>query len=179
MSKKPASEYLTATKQFFGDGEYWMMLRMVQMSAIEKRFDYPISRVYGQLLDGLYEDTGGNLKFYGGADIRPGILNEIMRQALLGGNSGPDMGEGEEVGPQRADILVDAYGYPERPIEEVAQKVFRVLHAAIVGDPAQREAMPEIAKATDERRDRLNRQVGEMFGPAARAREESAGALSE
>ncbi len=171
--KKPASEYLTATRQFFGDGEYWLMLPLVQMVEFEKRYDRSLARIYGELSSSLFEDADGKLKLLGDGDIRAPILNEILRLGLIGGNSGPDHGDGTEVGPQRADTLIKSYAYPERPVEEVAALVFRALHAAIVGDPAQREAMSEKAAQSDERRDKLGKQVGELFGPGARAREEA------
>jgi len=183
MSKKPASEYLTATRQFFGDGEYWLFLPMVQMIELEQRFGsrLPDGRlvkrslcpIYGALLDDLYEDAG-KLKMAGTSNVHPGELNEILRHALIGGNCGPDIGEGTEVGPQRADRLMSLYGFPERPIEEIAALVFRVLHAVMYGDPAQREALPDVAAESDARSAKLNKQVGEMFGPAMREREEMA-----
>jgi hypothetical protein len=172
---KPASEYITATRQFFGDGEYWLMLRMVQAIELEKQRGIVMSRTYGQLLADLYEDEG-KLKLFGHADIPPATLNQILRLALIGGNSGPDHGEGTEVGPQRAEQLIALYAYPERPIEEVAAVVFRVLHAAMVGDPAQREALPDQAAESDERSAKLNEQVGERLGPTMRKRAEEAAA---
>lgn len=173
--KKHASEFLTATKQFVGDGEYWLMLRLVQAADLEISRGISISRTYGQLLGDLYEE-GGKLKLFGHADIQPGALNAILRLALVGGNCGPDHGDGTEVGPKRADQLVSTYGYPERPVEEVAAIVFRVLHAAMVGDPAQREALPEEAAASDAAIARQNKAIGEALGPTMRARAEQADA---
>lgn len=171
--KKYASEYLTATKQFVGDGDYWLMLRMVQAIDLETSRGISISRTYGQLLGDLYEEDG-KLKLLGHGDVRPAVMNAILRMALLGGNCGPDHGEGTEVGPKRADQLVSLYGFPERPVEEVAAIVFRVLHAAMVGDPAQREALPEEAAASDAAIERQSKAIGEAMGPTMRARAEQA-----
>ena len=183
MSKKPASEYLTATKQFFGDGEYWLFLPVFRMIDLEERFGtrLPDGRlvkkslcpIYGALLDDLYE-VDGKLRLLGTSNVHPGELNEILRHALMGGNSGPDVGEGTDVGPQRADRLMQLYGYPERPMEEIAALVFRVLHAVMYGDPAQREALPDVAAESDARSAKLNKQVGEQLGPRMRAKTEQA-----
>lgn len=166
--KKPASEYLTATRQFFGDGEYWLHLPLVQAVEFEKRYDRSLIRIYGELADSLYEDDG-KLRLAGVGDVRVPILNEILRMGLIGGNGGPDTGDGPQVGPQRADTLIRSYAYPERPVEEVAALVFRLIHAMILGDPAQREALPDLAAASDAASDRISKQAGEALGPTMRA----------
>lgn len=172
--KKHASEYLTATRQFFGDGEYWLLLRLVQAVELETTRGISIIATYGALLGDLFEDEHGKLKMLGNSAVRPSTLNEILRLALIGGNSGPDNGEGVEVGPQRAERLIKLYAYPERPIEEVAAVVFRVLHAAVVGDPAQREALPDEAAASDTASKRLDEQAGAALGATMRKRAEEA-----
>ena len=102
-------------------------------------------------------------KLLDGGHIHPGELNEILRAGLIGGNCGPDLGEGTAVGPQRAASLVALAGYPARPIEEVAAIVFRLLYAMMMGDPVQREAMPDKAAESDASSERLSRQLGEAL----------------
>lgn len=169
---KPVSEYLTATKQFVHDGEYWLFLPIKTAIELEnrlgredrdgKRWPKSLARIHGQLMGAFYEQDG-KLRLLDGGDIHPAELNEILRCGLIGGNCGPDHGEGTDVGPRRAASLVEFAGYPARPIEEVASLAFRLLHAMIMGDPAQREALPDKAAASDAARDRLARQVGAAF----------------
>lgn len=128
--KKHASEYLTATKQFVGDGEYWLMLRLGQAADLENSRGISISRTYGQLLGDLYEEDG-KLKLFGHAAIQPAALNAILRLALTGGNCGPDHGDGTEVGPKRADQLVSTYGFPERPIDAAIARQNKAIGEAL------------------------------------------------
>ena len=163
------SEYLTATRQFVYDGEYWLFLPLKTAIELEnrlghedrdgKRWPKSLARIHGHLMGAFYEQDG-KLRLLDGGDIHPAELNEILRCGLIGGNSSPDLGEGTEVGPRRAANLVELAGYPARPIEEVAGIVFRLLHAMIMGDPAQREALPDKAAESDAAGDRMARQVG-------------------
>jgi hypothetical protein len=176
---KPASEYLTATRQFVGDGEYWLFLPLKSAIELENRLGHvdregrrqpkSLARIHGQLMGSFYEQDG-KLKLLDGGEIFPDELNEILRFGLIGGNLGPDLGEGTDVGPQRANGLVALAGYPARPIEEVAALAFRLLHAVMMGDPAQREAMPDKAAASDAESERLSKQAGELLGPTMRKR---------
>ena len=166
------SEYLTATRQFVGDGEYWLFLPMAGAIELEKRLGIDdregrrqpksLCLIYGQLAGSFFEHEG-KLKLLDGGHIHPGELNEILRAGLIGGNCGPDLGEGTAVGPQRAASLVALAGYPARPIEEVAAIVFRLLYAMMMGDPVQREAMPDKAAESDASSERLSRQLGEAL----------------
>ncbi|MGN6289935.1 MAG: hypothetical protein ACTHNA_11795 [Sphingopyxis terrae] len=129
------SEYLTATKQFVGDGEYWLFLPMAGAIELEKRLGIDdregrrqpksLCMIYGQLAGSFFEHEG-KLKLLDGGHIHPGELNEILRAGLIGGNCGPDLGEGTAVGPQR-------------------------------------EAMPDKAAESDASSERLSRQLGEAL----------------
>jgi len=174
---KPISEYLTATRQFVGDGEYWLFLPLKSAIELENRLGHvdregrrqpkSLARIHGQLMGSFYEQDG-KLRILDGGEIFPDELNEILRFGLIGGNLGPDHGDGTDVGPQRADGLLALAGYPARPIEEVAALAFRLLHAMIMGDPAQREAMPNKASESDALRARLNKQIAKKLGPSMR-----------
>lgn len=181
---KHASEYLTATKQFFGDGEYWLFLPVKSFADLEQRFGYvdrdgkrvpkSLMPIYGALLESFHEEAPGSLKLVWAGNIIANEINEIVRVGLIGGNCGPEEDGSTDVGPQRALRLVEMYGVPERPLEEVAAIAFRLLHAAIYGDPAQREAMPDKAAESDRRSETLAKQAGEKIGPPMRARAEQA-----
>lgn len=172
---KPASEYLTATRQFFGDGEYWLFLPMRQAIEFE-RAGRSISAMYGHLLDGFVE-VEGKVRLLGSTAVSAHDINEIVRLGLIGGDCGPADSEGDTgCGPKRADTLVKLYGFPSRPIEEVGAIAFRLLHAAIYGDPAQREALPDESAASDAASDRLSKQAGALLNPTARKRAKAAGA---
>lgn len=178
------SEYLTATKQFVYDGEYWLFLPLKAAIELEKQLGYvdgqgrripkSLMWIYGRLMGSLYEDNG-KLKLLDGGEIYPAELNEIVRAGLISGNCGPDHGEGTDVGPRRADSLVALAGYPARPIEEVAGIAFRLLHAMVMGDPAQREALPDKAAESDAKSERLGKSIAEQLGPTMRKPAEEAG----
>ena len=146
---------VTATKTFFGDGEYWFHLPLKRITEFEQRFGRrdrdgflrpkSILMTFTEVSDAI-NVTGERVVWIGGSDVLPAELNEVIRLGLIGGNEGPDHGEGTEVGPQRAGRLVDHYGYPARPIEEVAAVALRILHAVVHGDPQAMEAERE-AKA--------------------------------
>lgn len=67
-------------------------------------------------------------------------INDTVRLGLIGGNSGPEEGGSTDVGPQRAKLLVDTYGFPARPLNEVAALAWKILHAAIVGIDVKKKA---------------------------------------
>lgn len=171
---KPVSEYLTATRQFFGDGEYWLHLPLRQAVEFERpERGRTISSIYGQLLDGFVEMEGGKIKLLGTSAVSASVINEVVRLGLIGGDSGPEDADGDTgVGPKRAESLVKLYGYPSRPIEEVGAVAFRLLHAAIYGDPTQREALPEQAAESDAANQAISKQAGELFRPKRRAKAE-------
>lgn len=166
---KPASEYLTATRQFFGNGEYWLHLPLRQAMEFERN-GRAISSIYGQLLDGFVE-VEGKVRLLGSMTVTADDINEIVRLGLIGGDSGPEDSDGDTgCGPKRADSLVKLYGFPSRPIEEVGAVAFRLLHAAIYGDPAQRAALAEKAAEADAASARLSEQAGELLSPSRRAK---------
>lgn len=172
---KPASEHLTATRQFFGDGEYWFFLPLNKATELEKllgrddregrRVPRSLASIHGALLNCLFEENG-RLRLLDGGEIFAAELNHIVRFGLLGGDCGPDFGEGTAVGPQRADSLIKMYGYPSRPVEEVAAVAFRLLHAMMLGDPKQRERLPDVAAESDRKKAALNEAVGPLVAQA-------------
>lgn len=128
----------TAAELTFADGVYRFWLPLPQVIELERRCGqrgddgklHPKSVV--TIFDGLNDSLGlqdDNLVWIGGGAIHPSEVNEVLRLALIGGNSGPD----GEVGPVRAGELVALYGYPARPLIEVAGLAWRVLRAAILG----------------------------------------------
>lgn len=140
----------TATDIQFGDGTYRAWLPLPQAVELERKCGltdregkvHPKSlfTIYEEIGNGFGADTDGNLVFLGGSSVPAQNCNEVIRLGLIGGNSGPD----GEVGPRRAVELVDLYGYPARPLSEVAATAWKILHAAIVGiDVKKKDAQAE------------------------------------
>lgn len=136
----------TATDIHFGDGTYRAWLPLPQAVELERKCGvqdrdgkiYPKSlfTLYEEIGTGFGRDSDGELVFLGGALAPARDCNEVIRLGLIGGNSGPD----GEVGPRRAAELVELYGYPARPLAEVAASAWKILHAAISGISLKKKA---------------------------------------
>lgn len=142
----------TATDITFGDGVYRAWLPLPQAVELERKCGtldrdgktHPKSlfTIYEQIGGGFGADEAGGLVFVGGASASARDCNEVIRLGLIGGNEGPDEGSGTEVGPIRASRLVELYGYPARPLSEVAATAWKILHAAIVGIDLKKNSDP-------------------------------------
>ena len=139
----------TATTITFGDGDYRAWLALPQAIELERKCGvadrdgktHPKSlfTIYEQIGEGFGRDEAGELVFMGGPTVPVRDINETIRLGLIGGNNGPDDGSGADVGPIRALRLVELYGYPARPLSEVAAIAWKILHAAIVGIDLQKK----------------------------------------
>jgi hypothetical protein len=142
----------TATDIQFGDGTYRAWLPLPQAVELERKCGvqdregklHPKSlfTIYEEIGAGFGADGDGALVFLGGASVPAKDCNEVIRLGLIGGNSGPD----GDVGPVRAGQLVDLYGYPGRPLSEVAATAWKILHAAIVGIDVKKKDGPAPAE---------------------------------
>lgn len=129
----------TATEIQFGSETYRAWLPLPQAIELERKCGlidregktHPKSlfAIYEQIGEGFGVGVDGELAFMGGATVPARDCNEVIRLGLIGGNAGPD----GEIGPVRAGQLVELYGYPARPLSEVAATAWKILHAAIVG----------------------------------------------
>lgn len=138
----------TATDILFGDGTYRAWLPLPQAIELERKCGltdrdgrtHPKSMftIYEQIGEGFGKSDDDNLIFLGGSSVPARDCNEVIRLGLIGGNSGPD----GDVGPRRAAELIDLYGYPARPLSEVAATAWKILHAAIVGISLKKKAEP-------------------------------------
>lgn len=138
----------TATEITFGDGVYRAWLPLPQAIELERKCGladregktHPKSlfTIYEQIGEGFGRDADGALVFMGGSTAPVRDINETIRLGLIGGNSGPE----GEVGPIRAGQLIELYGYPARPLQEVAATAWKILHAAIVGIELKKKAQP-------------------------------------
>lgn len=142
----------TATDILFGDGTYHAWLPLPQAMELERKCGltdregrlHPKSlfTIYEQIGEGFGKDEAGALVFLGGAAVPVKDVNEVIRLGLIGGNNGPDLGSGTDVGPIRAMQLVENYGYPARPLQEVAATAWKILHAAISGIDVKKNSDP-------------------------------------
>lgn len=148
----------TATDIKFGDGTYRAWLPLPHAVELERKCGladrdgkvHPKSlfAIYEEIGGGFGADADGNLVFLGGASVPVKNCNEVIRLGLIGGNAGPD----GEVGPRRADELIELYGYPARPLSEVAATAWKILHAAIVGiEVKKKDAQAEADLSTSEK----------------------------
>lgn len=138
----------TATDIQFGDGTYRAWLPLPQAVELERKCGlkdrdgkvHPKSlfTIYEEIGAGFGKDADDTLVFLGGASAIASDCNEVIRLGLIGGNNGPD----GDVGPRRAGELVDLYGYPARPLSEVAATAWKILHAAIIGISLKKKAEP-------------------------------------
>lgn len=132
----------TALEKRFADGVYRFWLPLPQVIEIERKCGTratdgtmppkSLFTIYDQLSGGL-ADSDGEPVYFGGGGALISDARAVIRGALAGGNHGLVDGEEIEVGPGRAQELVDAYTYPNRPMIEAVHLAWHILHAAIVG----------------------------------------------
>ena len=144
----------TALEKRFADGVYRFWLPLPQVIEIERKCGTratdgtttpkSLFAIYDQLSGGLADNDGTPVYFGGGA----ALINDaraVIRGALVGGNYGLVDGEEIEVGPGRAQELVDAYTYPNRPMIEAVHLAWHILHAAIVGIDVKKKEQSAVA----------------------------------
>ena len=152
----------TAIELDFGPGTFRFWLPLPQVVELERNCgaqrigDTPgvpksMLLIYDQLSGGLAVD-GGNPVYLGGGSAILKDVREVVRLALIGGNSGMIDGEQVEVGPIRAKELVDEYLYPARPLVEGVFLAWSILHAAINGISLKKKVTDEPEKPTTRRR---------------------------
>lgn len=132
----------TALQKRFADGVYRFWLPLPQVIEIERKCGTratdgtvtakSLFTIYDQLSGGLADNDGLPVYFGGGAALIADA-RAVIHCALVGGNHGMVDGVEIEVGPGRAQELVDAYTYPNRPLIEAVHLAWHILHAAIVG----------------------------------------------
>ena len=132
----------TAVELDFADGRYRFWLPMPQVIELERKCGQrdtdgvlrPKSIV--TIFDGLNDSLGMQdeaLVWIGGGSIHPFDVNEVLRLGLIGG--------GTVDGPIAARELVENYGYPARPLVEVAGLAWAVLSAAVLGISLKKKAV--------------------------------------
>lgn len=106
-----------------------------------------VFRMYDELGAGLGFTPDGAPVYINGGDARTEDMRNVIRLALMGGNSD---GTGDEVGPTRAAQLVEDYVYPARPLVEGVALAWAILNAAINGVQVKKK------EPSDETRDSAN-----------------------
>lgn len=140
----------TAIELAFGPGRFRFWLSLPLVARIERNCGTPrngefpaqpksIFTIYDQLSGGLGLRDNAPAYIGGGA----AIINDV-RQVLLagleGGNSGMVAGEEIEVGPIKADELLDDYLFPARPLIEGVHVAWAILDRAINGIDLKKKA---------------------------------------
>src|SRR5690606_6130780 len=125
-----AETAVTATTFPFADGRYRFWLGMKQIEELERLCGtrdhqgrhHPKSALslYDAISASFERDGTGGLVWSGFGNHLAHEANEVLRLGLIGGNLAVIGDEEFEVGPVRAGELVALYGYPERPMKEVA-----------------------------------------------------------
>lgn len=133
------------------DGEYTFRLPMSGIMAIEQKCGAGIGEIHARTLVGRY--TNGDVAF--GAPLegryRYGDLIEIIRQGLIGGNSGLVDGQQIKVNSLLANHLIATYvsADSDNPVERAWELAASVLYGCIHGyEPAAEEAQKKTEPAT-------------------------------
>ncbi|GGO96571.1 hypothetical protein [Stakelama pacifica] len=135
----------------FGDGKYQLRLTLKQIFEIERSCGFKdhegITRpksiyiMLDELEAGLGQQQDTEQPVYlGGGAAHARDIREVIRCALIGGNSGFVAGEEIEVGPGKAQQLVDEYLFPARPLVEGQYIAWAVLNAVIRGVTLKKKA---------------------------------------
>jgi len=115
----------------FADGTYRFWLGLPQWVGLERsRGDTSLLTIEERLRTSIGAN-GEEYVFLGGGGAMLKDVCETIRFGLIGGNSAMINGEEREVGPIRAQQLVEEYVCPARPLEEGVLIAWRILHAAI------------------------------------------------
>lgn len=124
----------TAVTLAFADGEYRFWLPLPQVFELERNTgDTSILVLEERMRSAIGVDDAGEFVFAGGGAAMVKDVREVIRCALVGGDSCMVDGQENEVGPIRAKVLTDTYVYPARPLAEGVVLAWRILHAAING----------------------------------------------
>ncbi|TNE38303.1 MAG: hypothetical protein EP345_17475 [Sphingomonadales bacterium] len=137
----------TATEIGFADGAYRFWLPMPQILELERKCG-------GKSIFVMFDQIGSGLGlseerpvYLGGGSAMVTDIREIIRLALIGGNSAMIDGEEKQVGPNAARQLVEDYIYPARPLVEALHLAWAILHAAINGIEVKKKAEPVKGKS--------------------------------
>lgn len=120
------------TVQHF-DGDYSLHLCADGVALIERTAGVGVIGLYRQLTAARYRDANKREAFAVTAPV--GVVREIVRQALLGGNGGRVEGRFVMVMPDTADALLDHYcaGQEADPVSALCTLAIAALHALIFG----------------------------------------------
>ena len=124
----------TAITLPFADGQYRFWLPLPQVFEVERKTnDTSILVLEERMRAAIGVDEDGSFVFTGGGAAMVGDVTQVIRCALIGGDSSLVDGTEGDVGPLLAKQLVDGYVYPARPLAEGVVLAWRILHAAING----------------------------------------------
>ena len=125
--------YPTEITMPFADGEYRFFLPIAQVAELE-RSGLSMCALEFRLRESIGLTMDGEAIYGGGNAVDADSIRQIIRLALIGGDSGKVDDEKVDVGPQRARELVETYVYPARPLAEGAALAWRILATAIYGN---------------------------------------------
>jgi len=132
----------------FADGTYRFMLTMAGIIAIEQKCGARIGAVHRHLLRGRY--AKGDVDFGYSLEGDYGIeeLAEIVRQGLIGGNSGFVDGRDITVSDHLATHLIRTYLYPEsgNPLIKAWDLATAIVQACVIGYEPEEEAQKKSRK---------------------------------
>lgn len=121
------------------DGRYTFRLPMSALIAIETKANAGIGEIYARTLAGRYADEGMEFVVHLEARYRYAELLEIIRQGLIGGNSGFVDGQQIKVSSLLANHLIATYvsADNDNPVEQAWKLAASVLYACVQGyEPA-------------------------------------------
>lgn len=133
------SEKIDLENHPFGDGLYRFHLGLSAIHAIQEKTGDGIGGVYRRTLTGVYVVDGNIMVNPIEADFKHEHIEEIIRQALIGGNFGMLDDREITVGPIIANRLVKTY-VTDRSFDEGWTLAATIMMARMVGyEPAKKK----------------------------------------
>jgi hypothetical protein len=135
----------------FADGEYVFKLGVGQIAEIEQKCGSGIGAIYARTIKGRYGYKDGEV-YPDLAEYRFPELVEVIRQGLIGGNSGLVDGQSVTVSPVRASDLIERYVTSATDLRMAMTQVwslaYAVLSALIEGYTPPKKGEPAPSRRT-------------------------------
>lgn len=131
----------TALELEFADGEYLFDLKIPQLAELQEKRGCGIFKLYGRVVQGRYIFEGLSIASTVEGEAYAEDLFEVIRLALIGGNSGVVNGEEVKVSPITARKLVERYCH-DAPLKESWAVAAAILGARIEGYVPEKKAQP-------------------------------------
>ena len=147
----------TAIELDFADGKYRFALKLPGVSAIQRDcggrnaeglfVEKPIFLIYEETRSSFYPDDSGRSVYIGGSTANIKDLHAIIKHALIGGGGGVVGGEVVPMNGAKAQLLVEDYCFPNRPIAQDLDLAAKVMEVSVNGISLKKKAETPGSKA--------------------------------